>query len=308
MPSITNLRLRANLNRLIREFFHTRNVLEVETPILSVAGNTDPNIESLWLDGSVRDEFGRTRRWLRTSPEFAQKRLLAAGVGDCYEIARVFRRGERGRRHNPEFTLLEWYRLGFDHRRLIDEVVELLHGAFRLVGRDLRVEVASYADWFLRTTGIDPHRAADAELEAALAGFDVRAADLARDDWLNLLLTHRVEPALPRDTVVALYDFPASQASWRSSISRRARPRSPGYDRGSRRSPSASRSTSTASSLPTAITSSPRSPSSAADSRATSRPAEAAAASSPTWTRICWRRWPRGCRTAPAWRWDSTGC
>lgn len=213
MSSLASLRLRADLNHLIREFFRARDVLEVETPILSVAGNTDPNIESLWLDGSVKAADGRTRRWLRTSPEFAHKRLLAAGIGDCYEIARVFRRGERGRRHNPEFTLLEWYRLGFDHRRLIDEVVDLLHGAFRLVGRELRREVASYAHWFRRTTGIDPHHAGDDELRAALAGFDVRADGLGRDDWLNLILTHRVEPAMPRDTIVVLFDFPASQAA-----------------------------------------------------------------------------------------------
>ncbi len=110
------LELRANLYALIREFFAERGVLEVETPILSEAGNTEPNIESFATVFSGHVAAGSRERWLRTSPEHALKRLLAAGVGDCYELGRVFRNGEAGRRHNPEFTMLEWYRVGFDHR------------------------------------------------------------------------------------------------------------------------------------------------------------------------------------------------
>ena len=107
-------KLRTKLNALIRTFFAERGVLEVETPILSEAGNTEPNIESFSTMYA-----GSRERWLRTSPEHALKRLVAGGIGDCYELGRVFRNGETGRRHNPEFTMLEWYRIGFDHRRLM---------------------------------------------------------------------------------------------------------------------------------------------------------------------------------------------
>ena len=114
------LRLRAWVNRLVREFFHARDVLEVETPVLSVAGNTDPNIASFSLEFSGRTDGAPRTRWLRTSPEFALKRLLAAGVGDCYELGRVFRDGEAGGRHNPEFTMLEFYLAYADYRDLMD--------------------------------------------------------------------------------------------------------------------------------------------------------------------------------------------
>lgn len=104
---LRNLQQRATLNALVRRFFAERGVLEVETPILSVAGNTEPNIDSFHTDFSGHVDAGGRRRWLRTSPEFPLKRLLAAGVGDCYELGRVFRNGEAGGRHNPEFTMLE---------------------------------------------------------------------------------------------------------------------------------------------------------------------------------------------------------
>ncbi|HJU07232.1 MAG TPA: amino acid--tRNA ligase-related protein, partial [Rhodanobacteraceae bacterium] len=101
------LELRARLNALIREFFAQRGVMEVETPILSVAGNTDLHIESFATQFGGKVEAGARERFLRTSPEYPLKRLLAAGIGDCYELGRVFRNGEAGRSHNPEFTLLE---------------------------------------------------------------------------------------------------------------------------------------------------------------------------------------------------------
>ena len=102
------LRLRASVNRRIREFMAERGVLEVETPVLSRAGTTDPNIASFHVQFGGRTEGAPRTRWMRTSPEFALKRLLAAGIGDCYELGRVFRNGEAGRRHNPEFAMLEW--------------------------------------------------------------------------------------------------------------------------------------------------------------------------------------------------------
>jgi len=134
-------------------------------------------------------------------------------VGDCYELGRVFRDGECGGRHNPEFTMLEWYRLGIDHYRLMDEVAELLLSAFALVGRVLKVRRASYRALFCEHIGIDPALASEPELRAALAGHDIDADGLERDDWLDLLLTHRIEPALPRDELLLLHDFPASQCA-----------------------------------------------------------------------------------------------
>ena len=157
MPSATRdaLRLRAWLNRLVREFFHARNVLEVETLVMSRAGNTDPNIASFHLQFSGRTDGAPRTRWLRTSPEFALKRLLAAGIGDCYELGRVFRDGEAGGRHNPEFTMLEWYRVGWDHLRLIEETAELVRAALSLLGRDASLQVVRYRDLYRDALGIE---------------------------------------------------------------------------------------------------------------------------------------------------------
>ena len=211
--SVDMLRLRARLYALIRAFFSERGVLEVETPVLSSAGNTDPNIESFHLEyGTARGASGRTH-YLRTSPEFALKRLLAADVGDCYELGRVFRNGEAGRRHNPEFTMLEWYRVGWDHHRLMDEVAILVREALALVGRAVATRKLSYRELFLEHVDIDPHAASDASLAQALESHDVRADGLDRDDWLNLILTHRIEPQLRDDVLLLVHDFPASQAA-----------------------------------------------------------------------------------------------
>src|SRR5690606_22875330 len=131
------LDLRARLHARVRTFFADRRVLEVETPILSAAGNTEPNIESFSTSFSGHVDAGGRERWLRTSPEYPLKRLLAAGVGDCYELGRVFRYGEAGQRHNPEFTMLEWYRLAWDHHRLAREAIDLVAMAMELAGRPI---------------------------------------------------------------------------------------------------------------------------------------------------------------------------
>jgi len=207
------LRLRARLYTLIREFFAERSVLEVDTPIMSAAANTDPNIESFSTRFSGHNDAGLRERWLRTSSEFAHKRLLAAGIGDCYELGRVFRNGEAGRRHNPEFTMLEWYRIGLDHRRLIDETVELVIAALGLVVKNAKVQKSTYRDLFRSTIQVDPFAATDAELHAALGDVRVDAAGLSRDDWLDLLLTHRIQPGFPPDRITVVYDYPASQCA-----------------------------------------------------------------------------------------------
>jgi elongation factor P--(R)-beta-lysine ligase len=205
--------LRARLYALIRQFFAERNVLEVETPILSAGANTDPNIQSFATRVCGHVDSGSRTRWLRTSSEFAQKRLLAAGVGDCYELGRVFRDGEAGRRHNPEFSMLEWYRVGWDHRRLVDEVVELIQVAFALMGKSGNLHKSSYRDLFLAALGLDPFDADAAKLRAALGDVRVDAQGLSRDDWLDLLLTHRIQPDFPGDRITVVYDYPMSQCA-----------------------------------------------------------------------------------------------
>lgn len=207
------LRLRAQLNALIREFFHQRNVLEVETPVMSVAGNTDPNIASFRVEFSGRTDGAPRTRWLRTSAEFPMKRLLAAGAGDCYELGRVFRDGEAGGRHNPEFTMLEWYRVGWDHQRLIAETAELVQAALALVGRSATLEKISFRDLYHRHLGIDPLLATPDELRNAAADIVIDGEGLNRDDWLDLLMTHRLQPSFAEDRLLAVYDYPASQCA-----------------------------------------------------------------------------------------------
>lgn len=205
--------LRAALYRLIRDFFAGRGVLEVETPMLSEAGNTEPNIESFTtaFNGPAAARPGP--RWLRTSPEYPLKRLLAAGVGDCYELGRVFRNGEAGRRHNPEFTMLEWYRVGWDHLGLIDETVALVQAALAMVGRTATLRSLTYRELFVQALALDPFEAPVEDLSVPLAGFGIRGEGLKRDDWLDLLITHRIEPAFPADQITVVRDWPASQCA-----------------------------------------------------------------------------------------------
>jgi lysyl-tRNA synthetase class 2 len=207
------LHLRARLYALVRAFFAGRQVLEVETPILSAAGNTEPNIESFSTQFSGHADAGARERWLRTSPEHALKRMLAAGVGDCYELGRVFRNGEAGGRHNPEFSMLEWYRVGWDHRRLMHETIELVEAALAMLGRRAEVLIEGYRQLFIDELGLDPAHAPIDALRAPLAEQGIDPAGLTRDDWLDLLLTHKLQPAFPRDRITVIHDYPASQCA-----------------------------------------------------------------------------------------------
>ena len=207
------IRLRARLNALVRGFFAARGVLEVETPVLSRGGNTDPNIGSFALEFSGRTDGAPRTRWLRTSAEFPMKRMLAAGVGDCYELGRVFRDGEAGGRHNPEFTMLEWYRLGMDHLRVADEAVELVQAALALVERQASVAQISFRELYRDTLGVDPMAAGIDDLRAAADGIAVDPEGLTRDDWLDLLMTHRIQPRFPPNQLLVLHDYPASQCA-----------------------------------------------------------------------------------------------
>ncbi len=205
------LRLRARVYRRIREFMHQREVTEVHTPVLSQAGNSQPNLDCFVTDfhGPVRG--GARRRYLRTSPEYPLKRLLAAGFGDCHELGRVFRDGEAGRRHNPEFDMLEWYRTGFDHLQLLDETVDLVQAVLALAGREAPVHRTTYRQLFIDTLQLDPFKATETELRAPLAEFRIEPDGLGRDDWLDLLVTHCIEPTFPADRITAICDYPASQ-------------------------------------------------------------------------------------------------
>lgn len=211
------LRLRAELLARIRAFFAARRVLEVETPALSAAAIPDPHLASFSTRYTGPGPRHGQALYLHTSPEFPMKRLLAAGSGCIYQIARVFRDGEAGRRHNPEFTLLEWYRVGFDHHRLMGEATELVEAL--LAGRLAlsEPERVSYRDLFERHLRLDPHRATATELAACARRQGLRVpADLSADDpdpWLDLLLTHCIEPQLGQGRLSWVYDYPASQAA-----------------------------------------------------------------------------------------------
>lgn len=214
-PSATHaaLRLRAQLYALMRCHFAEQGVIEVETPVLSAAGNTEPNIASFSLSFSGRVDGGPRTRWLRTSPEHALKRLLASGFGDCYELGRVFRDGEAGVRHNPEFTLLEWYRVGWDHHRLAQETVQLVQQALALCGRTAEVNECTYAELYRQALGVDAFADSEQRLQQALGEVQIDPDGLSRDDWLDLLMTHRIQPAFPADRITVVHDFPAAQCA-----------------------------------------------------------------------------------------------
>jgi lysyl-tRNA synthetase class 2 len=206
------LQARAELLAAVRAFFAEAGVMEVETPLLAPAAGTDPAIEPLRSRFTGPGHADGLPLYLQTSPEYHMKRLLAAGSGPIYQIGKAFRDGEAGRRHNPEFTLLEWYRPGFDHHALMAEVAALV---LRVLGRDLPVVRRSYRSLFQARYGIDPLSADSASLQAVALAEAVPGADqlvLERDGWLDLLLTHGIEAGLGRDELTFVTDYPASQA------------------------------------------------------------------------------------------------
>ncbi len=181
---------------------------------MSAAGNTEPNIEGFHTRFSGHVDAGSPQRWLRTSPEYPLKRLLAAGVGDCYELGRVFRNGEAGGRHNPEFTMLEWYRVGWDHHRLIEETIALVQEALAMVQRPpASVRIVSYRELFMQAVALDPFLADEAQLRAGLGEVGIQPDGLTRDDWLDLLMSHRIQSQFAADAITVIHDWPASQAA-----------------------------------------------------------------------------------------------
>ncbi len=200
----SQLRARARLLQDIRAYFSSRDVMEVETPLISMSGNTDPEIQS------IRTTNGG---YLRTSPEFPLKRLLAAGSGDIFELGRVFRADEAGRSHNPEFTLLEWYRTGFSYHRLMDEVAELVRCCGRGKFDQWPQQKLSYRQLFQQYIDLDPFTADEQSLFAAAKAHGIDDIELDRKQWLDLLISVVIQSALPRDGLTFVYDFPADQAA-----------------------------------------------------------------------------------------------
>ena len=189
-------------------------MLEVETPVCSSHATTDPATESFQLTHSGSGFPTPQPLYLQTSPEFPMKRLLAAGSGPIYQICKAFREGESGRLHNPEFTLLEWYRPGFNHHQLMDDVATLVNN---LLPEPRAVEHLSYREIFKCHLDIDPHIATITQLQqcAKQHGIaDAQRLDLpSKDGWLDLLLSHCIEPQLGQNCLSFVVDYPASQAS-----------------------------------------------------------------------------------------------
>lgn len=202
---------RARLLAGLRRFFAAREVLEVETPVLSHGAPLDPMLES-WEACAPDGDRG----YLQTSPEYPMKRLLADGAPDIYQIARVFRGGESGPRHNPEFTLLEWYRHGLDHLELAREVGSLIRAQAAPQtdwSQPQGYRELAYTDLFQMHLGVDPV-AADAERLQQVArdhGLTI-SGELGRDGWLDALISLVLAPAFPPDCLTVVHDFPESQA------------------------------------------------------------------------------------------------
>ena len=203
------LKLRIKLVREIRAFFEQRDVLEATTPLLSQAAVTDPAIESF----SVHVDEDQTR-YLRTSPEFPLKRLLGAGAPDVFELGPVFRNGEIGRRHNPEFMLLEWYRLGFSMQQLINEVIELLKTVGNGVFSHCAVRQVRYYELFEQALGCDVREMEHGELaDLARAHSAVPDGPMDVDQWLDFLFGTSVQSVLSSEEIVVVTHYPASQAA-----------------------------------------------------------------------------------------------
>ena len=207
--SMAALRLRSETLQQIRSFFNQRGYWEVETPIMASAGITDVHLVN--MNVTFREQLF----YLQTSPEYHMKRLLAAGSGPIFQLARVFRDDELGRWHNPEFTMLEWYQLDVDHHVLMSEMEALLQQVFRFSTPMIRL---TYQDAMQQCCGVDPFSANLRELQQTLRCFDLHQVftddEADYDSYLFLLMSHVVEPWLAREPLpVFVFDFPPSQAA-----------------------------------------------------------------------------------------------
>ena len=206
--SLSSLRSRALLLQQIRRFFDDRGFFEVETPLLSRDTVVDRHLHPIQVDlhqitGKQAD--AQSVVFLQTSPEFAMKRMLAAGADAIYQICKAFRAGESGNHHNPEFTMLEWYRVGDDMLQGLQLLEELIQSML-----DTKPATRiSYRTAFLNTTGLDPFTASIDQL----ANLSKLNPELDRDEHLNVILSRDVEPSLGLGAPESLYHYPASQAA-----------------------------------------------------------------------------------------------
>ncbi|MBH2002987.1 MAG: EF-P lysine aminoacylase GenX [Moraxellaceae bacterium] len=210
--SIDALKARAEMYHKIRQFFAERNVLEVETPVLSQAGVTDVHLASVQVQRHIYGKLNT--QYLQTSPEFPMKRLLASGSGAIYQICKVFRDDEHGRKHNSEFTMLEWYRPNLDLKALMHETADLLETCLAHRFGEVRPYILSYKHAFQDRLDINPLQATLKQLKetANRVGLNL---DLGNDrlGYMDLLFSHFVEPSLGFDAPVFLTDFPPEMAS-----------------------------------------------------------------------------------------------
>lgn len=212
--SLELMRLRARMLADIRRFFADRSVLEVETPLLSHSVGTDPQLAFFTTEYCLPPK--RQTLFLQTSPEFAMKRLLAAGSGSIYQIGKAFRNGEAGRFHNPEFTMLEWYRVGFNLSQLMDEIADLVAMLFsdRQLAETKRV---GYRELFVSLTGLDPLEFFYQDYCAFVEGCGLsEAVGICGHDhatWLDFIFSHKVQPHLGGNTAYMVYGYPACQSS-----------------------------------------------------------------------------------------------
>lgn len=212
-PSATGevIRQRAAMLARVRAYFAAEDLVEVHTPVLSAAAPSDPQIEPI-----AAQPASGPARWLQTSPEFPMKRLLAAGIGDCYQVCPVFRDGESGRLHGPEFTMIEWYRTGFSAAELRRDVERLLQAATRGLRSFAPARTHAYRDAIREASGIDCRATDAAAVRAALAARGiVPAGDHGwdADAWLDLLMGAVVGPALGHEAPAFVTDYPPAQAA-----------------------------------------------------------------------------------------------
>ena len=209
--TIEVMRKRAGMLARARAWFGSERVLEVQTPLLSTAAASEPQIESI-----AAQPLQGPPRYLQTSPEYPMKRLLAAGIGDCYQICPVFRDGESGRQHNPEFTMIEWYRVGFgvaELQRDVDRLLRATIGELRVLPPARHV---TYREAIVEASGLDCATASPRAIEAVLRDrgiAPISTMEQNRDSWLDLLMATVVGPGLGREAPVFVRDYPASQAA-----------------------------------------------------------------------------------------------
>ena len=202
---LENIKSRFDMYRTIRDFFAEKGVQEVETPLVAAAAITDPFIEPLKVENNY---------YLQTSPEYAMKRLLVAGLGSIFQICKAFRKEEHGDLHNSEFTLLEWYRVGFDHHTLIAEVIELL----QIILKIQQIKKISYQEIFYHYFNLDPLNCTLKHLQEKSIEHKIYLShnaeeNLGKADYFDLLFSHIIQPNIEHNKIWVIYNYPVEQAA-----------------------------------------------------------------------------------------------